>query len=306
MVTDALVLENVTKRFGDVTAVENLSARLPAGSIYGFLGPNGAGKTTTIRMIMNIFRPDRGMIQVLGSTSIAQVLDGIGYMPEERGLYRKMTVRNILSYIGSIKGMRREEILRAIPVWLEEMGLSGWMDSKVEGLSRGMQQKIQFIATVINDPELVILDEPFSGLDPLNLDLLKDIVIRMRDRGKTVIFSTHMMEQAENLCDRILLINDGKKIIDGTLQEIRAHYESNVVSVELESDSDFINNLPMVKSTRTAGRRLDVILRENINPQEFLQAIVGRARVRAFEVKTPSLHEIFVQLVGSEDREKSS
>jgi len=297
---DALIIEGVSKSFGDVRAVENLSARLPAGSIYGFLGPNGAGKTTTIRMIMNIILPDSGNIRILGESSIDRARDRIGYMPEERGLYRKMTVRKVLAYLGSLKSMRRDELSREITRWLEEVGLADWVGKKVEELSRGMQQKLQFVATLINDPELLILDEPFSGLDPINLDILKEIMLKLRESGRTVIFSTHMMEQAEKLCDFILLINKGEKVIDGTLESIRKQYKSNVVTVESEGEARIIEELPMVTGTRTEGGRLEVALKENCDTQEFLQALVAKARVRAFEVKVPSLHEIFVNLVKGE------
>jgi ABC-2 type transport system ATP-binding protein len=249
-------------------------------------------------MIMNIIHQDSGVIRILGETSIGKVLDKIGYMPEERGLYRKMTVRNVISYIGSLKSMKRNILSGAVLQWLEEMSLTAWADKKVENLSRGMQQKLQFITTVINDPELLVLDEPFSGLDPINMDLLKGIILRMRDSGKTVIFSTHMMEQAEKLCDYILLINRGEKVIDGTLDQIRSQYTSNTVSVELEGDTSFVSRLPMVKTIIKTDRRYEVSLMENVDNQEFLQALVGRVRVRVFEVKMPSLHEIFVDLVG--------
>lgn len=298
MVSDALIIDNVSKSFGEVRAVENLSASLPAGCIYGFLGPNGAGKTTTIRMIMNIIRQDCGTISVLGESNIEKVLDRIGYLPEERGLYRKMTVRKVLYYIGSIKGMKKNKLASAIPLWLEKMDLAEWADKKVETLSRGMQQKLQFIATVINDPELLILDEPFSGLDPINLDLLKEIMLGMRSTGKTVVFSTHMMEHAEKLCDYILLIDGGRKIFDGALEDIRSRYDSNVVSVDLEGDTGFIRTLPVVKDIKTADRRLDITLDENADSQEFLKSLVGKVRVMAFEEKVPSLHEIFIHLVG--------
>ncbi|MEA1996766.1 MAG: ATP-binding cassette domain-containing protein [Gemmatimonadota bacterium] len=297
---DALIIEGISKSFGSLMAVENLSARLPSGSIYGFLGPNGAGKTTTIRMIMDIIHPDRGRVRILGDTPIWKAKDRIGYMPEERGLYRKMTVRNVLSYLGAIKGMKKDELSRAIPGWLAKVGLEDWAGKKVEELSRGMQQKLQFVATAINDPELLILDEPFSGLDPLNLDLLKEIMLELRHEGKTVIFSTHMMDQAEKLCDYILLIDKGRKVIDGTLGEIRALYESSVVAVELEGDAGFIGSLPMVEKTSSDGRKLAVTLARGGDPQELLKALVTRTRVLSFQVKAPSLHEIFVHLVGRE------
>jgi ABC-2 type transport system ATP-binding protein len=295
---NALVIENVSKSFGTVRAVDDLSVRVPAGSIYGFLGPNGAGKTTTLRMIMDIIYPDSGRIHVLGDSSGAQFKKKVGYMPEERGLYRKMKVRTILSYLGAIKGMGRHDLAREIPRWLDAVGLEEWIDKRVEDLSRGMQQKLQFVATAINDPELLILDEPFAGLDPVNLDLLKGIMLRMRDAGKTVILSTHVMDQAERLCDFILLINKGKKVIDGTLDEIRSRYDSDVVSVELEGEADFVVDLPIVRSATREGRRLEIVLDEGADSQELLQELVGRVRVNAFEVKVPSLHEIFVDLAG--------
>ena len=299
MHNNALIIENVCKNFSGVQAVDNLSAVLPSGSIYGFLGPNGAGKTTTIRMIMNIIQPDSGRIIFQGETSIDKAKDRIGYMPEERGLYRKMTVRNVISYLGAIKGMKKRDLSQAIPLWLEKIGLGEWADKKVENLSRGMQQKLQFVATVINDPDILILDEPFSGLDPINLDLLKGIMLQMKDAGKMVIFSTHMMEHAEKMCDRILLINKGSKIIDGTLEEIRSRYSSNVVSVELEGDTGFVSGLTMVKGLKKVGNRLEITLAETADHQELLHALAGKIRVRAFEVKVPSLHEIFIHLVGN-------
>lgn len=299
---DVLIIDSISKSFGSVEAVRSLSANLPTGCIYGFLGPNGAGKTTTIRMIMDIIHPDSGQVRVLGESSIEMVRDRIGYMPEERGLYRKMTVRGVIAYIGTLHGMGKVELTREIPRWIDKLELSDWSNNKVEELSRGMQQKLQFIVTVINGPELLILDEPFAGLDPLNLDLLKNIMLKLRDDGKTVIFSTHMMEQAEKLCDYILLINKGEKVIDGALDLVRSQYKSNAVLVELEGDGDFIEKLPMVAGTKKDGRKLEVSLVENQSPQEFLKAIVDKVRVHSFEVKTPSLHEIFVHLVGGERR----
>jgi len=305
MNTDAIVLQEISKAFGDLRAVDTLSARIPVGSIYGFLGPNGAGKTTTIRMIMNIIYPDSGRIEILGKNSVEQAREKIGYMPEERGLYRKMKIRSLLSYLGALKGMRRGALAREIPKWLDTVGLKEWTDRKVEDLSRGMQQKLQFVVTVINDPELLILDEPFSGLDPVNLELLKEILLHMREAGKTVIFSTHVMEQAEKLCDFILLINKGKKVVDGTLDQIQSRYKSDVVTAEVEGDTSFINDLPLVKSVTRTGKRLEISLRENSDTQELLKSLVGRVRVRAFEVKVPSLHEIFIHLVGQSNAKDS-
>ena len=301
---NAVTLENVCKSFGRVRAVDNLSVEVPAGSVYGFLGPNGAGKTTTLRMIMNIIRPDSGRIEILGDGQIEQVKDRIGYMPEERGLYRKMTARKVLAYFGAIKGLNEKEIVYRVPHWLESIGLADWADKKVEELSRGMHQKLQFAVTVINDPDLVILDEPFSGLDPLNQELLKTIILEMRSQGKTVIFSTHVMHEAEKLCDFILLINKGKSILDGRLDEIRSRQSAHTVSIELEGDAAFVETLPMVTAIKSEGNRLDVTLADE-DTQQFLQALMQQAKVRAFEVKKPSLHEIFVNLVGASDAENS-
>jgi ABC-2 type transport system ATP-binding protein len=301
---DAVLLDNVCKSFGEVHAVDSLSVQVPAGSVYGFLGPNGAGKTTTIRMIMNIIRPDSGRIEILEDGQIERVKTRIGYMPEERGLYRKMTVRKVLAYFGAIKGLNDHELAHSVPRWLERVDLADWADKKVEELSRGMHQKLQFAVTVINNPELVILDEPFSGLDPLNQDLLKNIILEMRNGGKTVIFSTHVMHEAEKLCDFILLINKGKSILDDTLDHIRSRQSAHAVSVELEGDTSFVETLPMVKAVKSEGNRLDVTLTD-ADTQQFLQALMQRARVRVFEVKVPSLHEIFVNLVGASDAENS-
>jgi len=301
---NAVTLENVCKSFGQVHAVDNLSVEVPAGSIYGFLGPNGAGKTTTLRMIMNIIRPDSGRIEILGDGQIEKVKDRIGYMPEERGLYRKMTARKVLVYFGLIKGINEKEIIHRVPHWLETIGLADWADKKVEELSRGMHQKLQFAVTVINEPELVILDEPFSGLDPLNQELLKAIILEMRNQGRTVIFSTHVMHEAEKLCDFILLINKGKSILDGRLDEIRSRQSAHTVSVELEGDTGFVQSLPMVRAVKSEGKRLDVTLTEQ-DTQQFLRALMQHAKVRAFEVKVPSLHEIFVKLVGASDAQDS-
>ena len=301
---NAVLLDNVCKSFGRLHAVDNLSVQASVGSVYGFLGPNGAGKTTTIRMIMNIIRPDSGRIEILGDGRIEQVKARIGYMPEERGLYRKMTARKVLTYFGAIKGVNDRELALRVPHWLQRVELADWADKKVEELSRGMHQKLQFAVTVINDPELVILDEPFSGLDPLNQDLLKDIILEMRNEGKTIIFSTHVMHEAEKLCDFILLINKGKLILDDTLDNVRSRQSAHTVSVELEGDTAFVEKLPMVTAVKSEGNRLDVSLAD-ADTQQFLRALMQRARVRAFEVKVPSLHEIFVNLVGASDAEDS-
>ena len=302
---DAVLLNSVHKSFGEVQAVNNLSVKVPPGSVYGFLGPNGAGKTTTLRMIMSIIRPDSGSIEIFGDSSVEQAKARIGYMPEERGLYRKMTVTKVLAYFGAIKGMSANELTRSVPHWLDRVDLTNWASKKVEELSRGMHQKLQFAVTAINEPELLILDEPFAGLDPLNTDLLKTIMLEMRDEGKTVILSTHVMHEAEKLCDSILLINKGKAILDDRLANIQLQRTSHVVSVELEGDTGFIEKLPMVTAIKSNGHRLEISLVDKADTQELLKSLVSRVRVQRFEVKVPSLHEIFVDLVGTNDAEDS-
>ena len=300
---NAAVLGDVCKSFGDVHAVDYLSVTVPAGSIYGFLGPNGAGKTTTIRMMMNIIRPDSGHISLFDGCSAEQAKSRIGYMPEERGLYRKMTTRNVLAYFGAIKDVPSNELSRRVPEWLERVELADWADKKVEELSRGMHQKLQFAVTAINNPELLILDEPFSGLDPINTDLLKNIILEMRQEGKTIIFSTHVMHEAEKLCESILLINKGKVVLDDRLDRIQSRQKSDIVSVELEGETGFISELPIVTKVTSEGNRLDIRLARNTDPQELLRSLMDHVRVQAFKVKVPSLHEIFVDLVGKSDAE---
>jgi ABC-2 type transport system ATP-binding protein len=256
-------------------------------------------------MIMSIIRPDSGSIEIFGDSSVEQAKARIGYMPEERGLYRKMAVNKVLAYFGAIKGMSADELTRSVPHWLDRVDLTNWASKKVEELSRGMHQKLQFAVTAINEPELLILDEPFAGLDPLNTDLLKTIMLEMRDEGKTVILSTHVMHEAEKLCDSILLINKGKAILDGRLANIQLQRTSHVVSVELEGDTGFIEKLPMVTAIKSNGHRLEISLVDKADTQELLKSLVSRVRVQRFEVKVPSLHEIFVDLVGTSDAEDS-
>lgn len=301
---NAVSLEDVSKSFGNILAVDGLSVNIPVGCIYGFLGPNGAGKTTSIRMIMNIIRPDSGAIEVLGESSVESAKNRIGYMPEERGLYRKMTVRKVLTYFGAIKGLKHDELARAVPLWLRRVDLENWADKKVEELSRGMHQKLQFAVTIINNPELVILDEPFSGLDPLNQDLLKEIISQMRNEGRTVIFSTHVMSEAEKLCDYILLINKGKAVLDDRLKKIRSQYSSQVVRVEIQGDTSFVETMPMVESVKSDGGLLEVTL-ANGDTQRFIRELVRRVNVTSFEIKVPTLHEIFIKLVGADNAENS-
>ena len=302
---NAAVLSNVCKSFGQVRAVSDLNVTIPAGSIYGFLGPNGAGKTTTIRMMMNIIRPDSGRISLFDHGDVERAKNKIGYMPEERGLYRKMTARKVLAYFGAIKGVSKGELAQRVPRWLGRMDLAKWADKKVEELSRGMHQKLQFAVTAINEPQMLILDEPFSGLDPLNTDLIKDIILEMRNEGKTIIFSTHVMHEAEKLCDSILLINKGQVILNDKLTAIRSRQKSNVVCLEAEGDTSFVAELPAVVEVKSEANRLEITLAANADTQQLLRSVVDRVQVQAFEVKVPSLHEIFVSLVGQSDAQNS-
>jgi len=298
---DAVVLEEVSKSFGAVRAVDALSARVPAGTIYGLLGPNGAGKTTTMRMIMDIISPDSGRVEILGGADISRARERIGYMPEERGLYAKMKVGAMLRFMAALKGLSRADAAGETDRWLEAVGLAESGARRVEELSKGNQQKLQFAVTAIGQPDILILDEPFAGLDPVNLEVLKDIMLRLRDAGKTVVFSTHMMDQAQRLCDVLLLINNGAKVVEGNLEEIRSRYQSNTVVAELAGETDFVERLPIAKEANMSSGKMEILLEDGADEQELLKALLGRCRVKAFQLKAPSLHEIFVHLVGTTD-----
>jgi ABC-2 type transport system ATP-binding protein len=292
--SDAIVLRNVTKRFGPTTAVDALSLAVPAGSIYGFIGPNGSGKTTTLRMIMNILLPDEGEIEVLGSKRTDSARDDVSYLPEERGLYKKMTVRRLLRYYARLKGRSLSDIDAAIAEWMPRMDLPGVLDRAVETMSKGMSQKVQFIASVITRPKLLILDEPFSGLDPVNMEVLKDAVLEMRRRGTTVIFSTHDMSTAERMCDRIFMIFRGRKVLDGTLESIQEQYGADTVRVRTSAGVSALAADPEIESMKDYGQIQEVRLKGS--PQAFLSRLASRTAVHHFEVTKPSLHDIFVRI----------
>jgi ABC-2 type transport system ATP-binding protein len=297
--SNALELNQIVKRFGDFTAVDGVSLTVPTGSIYGFLGPNGAGKTTTIRMIMNILRPDEGSIRVLGGPSGEGVKLRTGYLPEERGVYKKMKVLDLVAYFGTLKGLSRAEAASRGKRHLEDMGLGDWIGRNCQDLSKGMQQKVQFISTIVHEPELLILDEPFSGLDPVNTEALKDKILELKAAGTTVLFSTHIMDQAEKLCDSVVLINSGKKVLDGTLDELRrSAVAEETVLVEFEGSFVSLDELPMVDRVSEFGRSLEVFIKAGHEPGELLEALVGKVKLRRFEVRSPSLHEIFLRAVG--------
>lgn len=297
---DALVIEEVTKRFGSFTAVDDFSLRVGTGQVLGFLGPNGAGKTTTLRMVMSIILPDAGRIEVLGHPQAAEVKDRIGYLPEERGLYRKMTVQDTLRYFGRLKGLHGRRLAERTEQSLTHVGLWGWRQKKVEALSKGMQQKLQFISAILHEPELVILDEPFAGLDPLNVDLLERLLADLRKAGKTVIFSTHQMSQAERLCDRIVLINRGRKLIEGSLNEVRSRFTTRIVVLDAEGNLDGLAQLDGVNQAQVTASGARLELAERTDPNAILAHVLRTARVLRFEIQRPDLQEIFVKLVAGD------
>ncbi len=294
--TDALVLDRVTKRFGKHVAVDSVSLRIPRGAVYGFLGPNGAGKTTTIRMIMGILHPDEGTVSILGQPSAEAVKDRLGYLPEEKGLYKKMRTAEILTYFGRLKGLSAATARRRAVELLEQFGLGAVVDAKCETLSKGMGQKVQILGTVIHDPELVILDEPFSGLDPVNVEVMRDVILQMKLEGRTVIFSTHIMPQAEQLCDSILLVHRGKKLLDGTLEEVKSAGDRGIL-LDYDGDGAVLHGLPGVKRINDSGKQAEIFLDDGGDPQQILAALVGRIKVRRFDLREPSLHEVFVRAV---------
>jgi ABC-2 type transport system ATP-binding protein len=293
---NAVEIEHVTKSYGSHVAVSDLSLQVPKGTIYGFIGPNGSGKTTTLRMIMRILHPNEGRIVVLGEESLRAATDRVGYLPEERSLYKQMRVREVLAFFAALKGLRDSK--GAIDSWLERLGLASWGDQRVEALSKGMSQKVQFIATVIAKPELVLLDEPFSGLDPVNMDVLREAVLDLRRDGTTVIFSTHDMGVAEHLCDLIFMIHKGRKVLDGTLDSIQESYGSDTIRVQMEQNGAALANLPGVVNVMDFGRLQEFRLSRGADEQKLLSALMAQGRVQHFEVKRPSLHDIFVRIAG--------
>ncbi len=292
----AIELQGVTKRFRTQVAVDSLDLTVPTGSIYGFIGPNGSGKTTTLRMILRIFYPDAGRVRVLGVDHSKAADDRIGYLPEERGLYKKMRVREVLAFHAALKGLN--DAKQSIADWLDRLDMASWADKKVEALSKGMAQKVQFVAAVVAHPQLVILDEPFSGLDPVNMSLLKDAVMSLRQHGTTVIFSTHDMDVAEKMCDTIFMIFQGKKVLDGTLDSIQARYGEDTLRVRAVGDNGIFENLPGVSLVNAYGRYTELRTDKSADPQAILRELTTRARIEHFEVARPSLRDIFVRIAG--------
>jgi ABC-2 type transport system ATP-binding protein len=307
------VLDHITKRFAGHTAVDDLSLTVPAGVIYGLLGPNGAGKTTTIRMMLDILLPDAGRVRLFGGSGTARDHSArIGYLPEERGLYRRMRVLDVLVFLGEMKGVDRRSARARALVWLDRLGLGGWHARRVDDLSKGMQQKVQFISTLLHDPTLVILDEPFAGLDPVNAQLLKDVVLGLRDGGVTVLLSTHVMEQAEKLCDQLCIIAGGRKLVDGPVAEIKRAHGGRHLTLGFDGRADatatrLFADERLVRKVDDYGQYAEVELAAGADPQELLRELVrSGVRLSRFELVEPSLHKIFIDLVGRDPLTRGS
>jgi len=294
-------IQEITKTFGKIKAVDNLSLTVPKGSIYGFIGPNGSGKTTTLRMIMNIFYPDNGSIKVFGEKLSGSPSDRISYLPEERGLYQKMKVKEVLKYYGSLKNGKN--LNKEVDYWLERLGLTEWGGKKVSTLSKGMSQKVQFISSVISKPELLILDEPFTGLDPVNTDILKDEILKLQKNGTTIIFSTHDMSIAEKMCDFIFMIFKGKKVLDGTLSDIQSKYGNDTIRISCEDGVSALQNIDEIEKINDFGQIQELRMSQGGDSQKVLSSILSRTRVNSFELANPSLHDIFVRIAKPQDLE---
>ncbi len=301
----SLEVKNLTKRFQNILAVDNVSFEIPDGSIFGLIGRNGAGKTTTIRMMMGIYVPDNGEVVLHGVKVGQEFKNRVGYLPEERGLYKKMKVLDTLLYFAELKGKSGREIQRLAEHYLKKFELYDRRLSKVEDLSKGNQQKIQFIATILHDPDFIILDEPFSGLDPINTNLLKDIILEMKQRGKVIIFSTHLIDYAEKMCDYIAIIDHGKLVLKGPLYEIKSKYANRNVSLNYEGDISFLKNYPIVEKVEDFGNTTGIRLKDANQTQELLKLLIEKnVIIKKFDANDISLNEIFIELVGKEDENK--
>jgi ABC-2 type transport system ATP-binding protein len=295
--SNTIELQAVSKTFGRFKAVDELSFNVPKGIVFGLLGPNGAGKTTTIRMIMNITAPDSGQIRVLGAPMSRQTQNRIGYLPEERGLYRKMKVLDHLYFLAAIKEVTKEKAKERIAEWTDKMELRPWLNKKVDELSKGMQQKVQFIATIVHDPEILILDEVFSGLDPINTALIKDYLTEFRARGKTIVFSTHVLEQAEKLCDEICLLARAKKILEGNLKDLKKQFAGDLLRLSIDASPAEVEALPGVVSAQTFNGAYVIALAKGTDRREFLRHAFEHYDVKAFSEKEPELEEIYLSAV---------
>lgn len=291
-------IAHITKAFGEFTAVSDLSLAVYPGRIYGLLGPNGAGKTTTIRMIVNITAPDSGRIEIFGRQITAQLQDRIGYLPEERGLYKKMKVGDQIKFFAALKDVHAKEADKRADRWLARLKLTEWKNKKASELSKGMQQKVQFISAIIHEPDLLILDEPFSGLDPVNVEVLKEIILELKGAGKTIIFSTHQMEVAEKICDDICLLNRSRKVLEGSIREVKRGFSRNAVALRLAGAKTLLEDSALVCKVQRHSDEIEVLLAEGASPQELLKELIaGGATIERFEMVEPSLHDIFIEKV---------
>jgi ABC-2 type transport system ATP-binding protein len=291
-------IDHITKSFGEFTAVSDLSLAVYPGRVYGLLGPNGAGKTTTIRMIVNITAPDSGRIEVFGRQITPELQDRIGYLPEERGLYKKMKVGDQLKFFAALKNVDAKEADKRVDAWLARLSLTEWKNKKATELSKGMQQKVQFITAVIHEPELLILDEPFSGLDPVNVDVLKDTILELKAAGKTIMFSTHQMEVAEKICDDICLINRSRKVLEDTIRKVKQSFRRNAVALRLVEGDSFLENSGLVSNIKRDSDGIEVLLADGATPQALLKDLLAAgATIERFEIIEPSLHDIFKEKV---------
>jgi ABC-2 type transport system ATP-binding protein len=312
----AIAMRGVRKTFGPKVAVEAMDLEVPRGSLHGFIGPNGAGKSTTIRMIMSILFPDAGELSVLGRRSAVESKDRIGYLPEERGVYKKMKVGAFLTHMGRLKGLDAgPDLRRAVGEWLEKIGLPDVAKKRCEELSKGMQQKVQFVACVLHEPDLIILDEPFSGLDPVNMRLLRDLIREQHDAGRTVIFSTHVMAQAEQLCDHIVMIHNGQKVLDDPVQAIRSRHKPRGVWFEpyeasgAEGAVEAVGRVPGIASVRRTDGKLEAVLGEGVAPADAVRMVAAAAPMASVDLHRPGLEDIFISIVtggdvSAEDRER--
>ena len=295
--TETVELRGIHKTYDQFVAVDHLSLRIREGSVYGLLGPNGAGKTSTIRMMIGITVPDEGEVWLFGEPFHRPLLQRVGYLPEERGLYKRMKVLDHLVFLGRLHGLSAAEARRRSLDWCERLQIAEWTRKKVEELSKGMQQKIQFVAAMLHDPDLLILDEPFSGLDPANAVMLKDVMLELKKSGKTILFSTHRMDQVERLCDAICLIDHGRSVLEGDLKKIKARYGKNTVQMQYEGDPSFRQS-ELIESLNDYGNYVEARLKPGADPQQLLQRACEQARISRFELVEPSLEEIFLDIVG--------
>jgi len=306
MQMEILEVKNVTKRFGNYAAANNVSFTVESGQIFGLLGPNGAGKTTLIRMINNILIPDEGEIYIFGEKLNSDLQNNIGYLPEERGLYKKLKVMEQIIYFARLKGMSRAAAIERARFWLNKLGASGWENKKIQELSKGMQQKIQFITTILHSPDLIILDEPFSGFDPINTELVKNILLELRAEGKTIILSTHVMSQVEELCDSICMINKGKLVLNGKVSDVKAGYGRNHLVIEFDGQDEFINLLNDVEILNRTNSRLELkLLNHSINTNNIFKTVSEFATVTRFDLSLPTMHEIFIDTVANQKGDKN-